>query len=55
MIPDIAVHDTDKVRFLFNEDPVSLVAGMSAPGMGQGSGFSHTGLADAIGRHGAKP
>ncbi|MBJ2151331.1 Gfo/Idh/MocA family protein [Paracoccus sp. IB05] len=36
VIPDITVHDADTVRFLLNEDPISVVAGMSASGMGQG-------------------
>jgi 1,5-anhydro-D-fructose reductase (1,5-anhydro-D-mannitol-forming) len=36
VIPDITVHDADVVRFLLGEDPVDVVAQMSASGMGQG-------------------
>jgi 1,5-anhydro-D-fructose reductase (1,5-anhydro-D-mannitol-forming) len=36
VIPDITVHDADVVRFLLGEDPVSVVAQMTASGMGQG-------------------
>lgn len=36
VIPDITVHDADVVRFLTGEDPVSVVAGMAASGMGEG-------------------
>lgn len=36
VIPDITVHDADVTRFLLNEDPQSVVAQMTASGMGQG-------------------
>ncbi|OYW62565.1 MAG: fructose reductase [Rhodobacterales bacterium 12-65-15] len=36
VIPDITVHDADVARFLLGEDPVSVVAGMAASGLGQG-------------------
>lgn len=36
VIPDITVHDADVARFLLGEMPVSVVAQMSASGMGQG-------------------
>lgn len=36
VIPDITVHDADVARFLLQEDPVNVVAQMSASGMGQG-------------------
>lgn len=36
VIPDITVHDADVARFLLAEDPVTVVAQMSASGMGQG-------------------
>jgi 1,5-anhydro-D-fructose reductase (1,5-anhydro-D-mannitol-forming) len=36
VIPDITVHDADVARFLLGEDPVSVVAQMTASGMGQG-------------------
>ncbi len=36
VIPDITVHDADVTRFLLGEDPVSVVAQMTASGMGQG-------------------
>ena len=36
VIPDITVHDADVARFLLGEDPVSVVAAMTASGMGQG-------------------
>ena len=36
VIPDITVHDADVARFLLGETPVSVVAGMTASGMGQG-------------------
>ncbi|MEM7295206.1 MAG: Gfo/Idh/MocA family oxidoreductase [Pseudomonadota bacterium] len=36
VIPDIAVHDADVVRFLLGEDPETVVAKMTASGMGQG-------------------
>jgi 1,5-anhydro-D-fructose reductase (1,5-anhydro-D-mannitol-forming) len=36
VIPDITVHDADVARFLLGEDPVAVVAQMSATGMGQG-------------------
>ena len=36
VIPDITVHDADVARFLLGEDPVTVVAQMSASGMGQG-------------------
>jgi 1,5-anhydro-D-fructose reductase (1,5-anhydro-D-mannitol-forming) len=36
VIPDITVHDADVARFLLCEDPVSVVAQMTASGMGQG-------------------
>lgn len=35
-IPDLTVHNADTVRFLLDEDPVSVVAEMAATGMGQG-------------------
>lgn len=36
VILDITVHDADVARFLLAEDPVTVVAQMSASGMGQG-------------------
>lgn len=36
VIPDITVHDADVARFLLGETPVSVVAQMTASGMGQG-------------------
>lgn len=36
VIPDLTVHNADTVRFLLNEDPVSVVAHMDATGLGQG-------------------
>lgn len=36
VIPDITVHDADVARFLLGEDPVDVVAQMTASGMGQG-------------------
>jgi 1,5-anhydro-D-fructose reductase (1,5-anhydro-D-mannitol-forming) len=36
VIPDITVHDADVARFLLGEDPVSVVAQMTASGMGKG-------------------
>jgi len=36
VIPDITVHDGDVARFLLGEDPQTVVAEMSASGMGQG-------------------
>ena len=36
VIPDITVHDADVARFLLGETPVSVVAEMTASGMGQG-------------------
>lgn len=36
VIPDITVHDADVARFLLDEDPVDVVAQMTASGMGQG-------------------
>jgi 1,5-anhydro-D-fructose reductase (1,5-anhydro-D-mannitol-forming) len=36
VIPDITVHDADVARFLLDETPVSVVAQMTASGMGQG-------------------
>lgn len=36
VIPDITVHDADVARFLLGEDPVNLVAQMTASGMGAG-------------------
>ena len=36
VIPDITVHDADVARFLLGEDPVAVVAQMTASGMGQG-------------------
>lgn len=36
VIPDITVHDADVTRFLLGEDPVDVVAQMTASGMGQG-------------------
>ena len=36
VIPDITVHDADVARFLLGRDPVTVVAQMSASGMGQG-------------------
>ena len=36
VVPDITVHDADVVRFLLGEDPQSVVAQVSASGMGQG-------------------
>ncbi len=36
VIPDITVHDADVARFLLGEDPVEVVAQMSASGMGDG-------------------
>ena len=36
VIPDITVHDADVARFLLGETPTSVVAMMSASGMGQG-------------------
>jgi 1,5-anhydro-D-fructose reductase (1,5-anhydro-D-mannitol-forming) len=36
VIPDITVHDADVARFLLAEDPVTVVAQMTASGLGQG-------------------
>ncbi|MBC2774579.1 Gfo/Idh/MocA family oxidoreductase [Rhizobium sp. AQ_MP] len=36
VIPDITVHDADVARFLLGEDPVSVVAQMTASGLGEG-------------------
>ncbi|HEY6917776.1 MAG TPA: Gfo/Idh/MocA family oxidoreductase [Tabrizicola sp.] len=36
VIPDITVHDADVARFLLAEDPETVVAQMTASGMGQG-------------------
>ncbi len=36
VIPDITVHDADVTRFLLGEDPVTVVAQMTASGLGQG-------------------
>lgn len=36
VIPDITVHDADTARFLLGDEPLSVVASMSASGMGQG-------------------
>ncbi|WP_375258047.1 Gfo/Idh/MocA family protein [Citreimonas sp.] len=36
VIPDITVHDADTVRFHLDEDPVEVVAQMTASGLGQG-------------------
>ncbi len=36
VIPDITVHDADTVRFLLEEDPVTVVAQSGVSGMGQG-------------------
>ena len=36
VIPDITVHDADVARFLLDEDPLTVVAQMTAGGMGQG-------------------
>jgi 1,5-anhydro-D-fructose reductase (1,5-anhydro-D-mannitol-forming) len=36
VIPDITVHDADTVRFHLGEDPVEVVARMTASGMGEG-------------------
>jgi len=36
VIPDITVHDADVARFLTGENPVSVVAEMTASGMGKG-------------------
>ena len=36
VVPDITVHDADVVRFLLGENPQSVVAQVSASGMGQG-------------------
>lgn len=36
VIPDITVHDADTVRFHLGEDPVDVVAQMTASGMGEG-------------------
>lgn len=36
VIPDITVHDADVARFLLGETPVTVVAEMTASGMGQG-------------------
>ena len=36
VIPDITVHDADVARFLLGEDPVTVVAQMTASGMGDG-------------------
>ncbi|HLQ18274.1 MAG TPA: Gfo/Idh/MocA family oxidoreductase [Tabrizicola sp.] len=36
VIPDITVHDADVARFLLGETPVSVVAEMTASGLGQG-------------------
>lgn len=36
VIPDITVHDADVARFLLGEDPLTVVAQMTASGMGQG-------------------
>ena len=36
VIPDIVVHDADVTRFLLGEDPATVVAQMTASGMGEG-------------------
>lgn len=36
VIPDITVHNADVARFLLGEDPATVVAQMTASGMGQG-------------------
>jgi 1,5-anhydro-D-fructose reductase (1,5-anhydro-D-mannitol-forming) len=36
VIPDITVHDADVARFLLGEDPLRVVAQMTASGMGEG-------------------
>jgi 1,5-anhydro-D-fructose reductase (1,5-anhydro-D-mannitol-forming) len=36
VIPDITVHDADVARFLLGEDPATVVAEMTASGLGQG-------------------
>lgn len=36
VIPDITVHDADATRFLLREDPATVVAQMTASGMGEG-------------------
>ena len=36
VIPDITVHDADVVRFLLDEDPLSVVAQSTSSGMGEG-------------------
>jgi 1,5-anhydro-D-fructose reductase (1,5-anhydro-D-mannitol-forming) len=36
VIPDITVHDADTVRFLLDEDPVTVLAQAGMSGMGQG-------------------
>lgn len=36
VIPDITVHDADVVRFLMDEDPVTVVAQSTSSGMGEG-------------------
>jgi len=36
VVPDITVHDADVVRFLFGEDPQTVVAQVATSGMGQG-------------------
>lgn len=36
VIADLTVHNADTVRFLLNEDPVSVVAHMDATGLGEG-------------------
>ncbi|MCA0271259.1 MAG: Gfo/Idh/MocA family oxidoreductase [Proteobacteria bacterium] len=36
VIPDITVHDADVTRFLLGEDPETVVAQMTASGMGEG-------------------
>ena len=36
VIPDITVHDADVARFLLGEDPLAVVAQMTASGLGQG-------------------
>ena len=36
VVPDITVHDADVVRFLLDEDPVSVVAMIGQSGMGDG-------------------
>jgi 1,5-anhydro-D-fructose reductase (1,5-anhydro-D-mannitol-forming) len=36
VIPDICVHDADVARFILGEDPATVVAQMTASGMGEG-------------------